>query len=180
VNTVVMASEHNGMPSTMSTVNDWINYTLYGYFVIEMLIKLTGFGWRRYVADRMNVFDAFVVFVSTIEIVISLASGNDPDGYLTVLRTFRLLRIFKLARSWKALNVIITTMFNSIASISFLSLILMLFMFIFALLGMQVYGYEFVNCDKYDLSIAVPQCPAGLKGDCRTTSIVTRRARSRR
>jgi len=166
VNTVVMASEHNGMPSTMSTVNDWINYTLYGYFVIEMLIKLTGFGWRRYVADRMNVFDAFVVFVSTIEIVISLASGNDPDGYLTVLRTFRLLRIFKLARSWKALNVIITTMFNSIASISFLSLILMLFMFIFALLGMQVYGYEFVNCDKYDLSIAVPQCPAGLKGDC--------------
>ncbi|EEH58460.1 voltage-gated ion channel superfamily [Micromonas pusilla CCMP1545] len=152
VNTVVMASEHNGMPSTMSTVNDWINYTLYGYFVIEMLIKLTGFGWRRYVADRMNVFDAFVVFVSTIEIVISLASGNDPDGYLTVLRTFRLLRIFKLARSWKALNVIITTMFNSIASISFLSLILMLFMFIFALLGMQVYGYEFVNCDKSDYS----------------------------
>lgn len=51
------------------------------------------------------------------------------------------MRIFKLARSWKELNNIINTIFKSLASIAYLSLILLLFMFISALLGMQLFGY---------------------------------------
>ena len=64
------------------------------------------------------------------------------------------MRIFKLARSWKQLNEIISTMIRSLAGISYLSLILLLFMFIFALLGMQLFGYEFVFCDEYGLDEA--------------------------
>jgi hypothetical protein len=51
-----------------------------------------------------------------------------------VLRTARLLRVFKLARSWAELNRIITTILRSFSQVMYLSLLLMLFMFVFALM----------------------------------------------
>ena len=166
VNTVVMASDHNTMPSAMKLANDVINYILFGYFLLEMIVKLIGFGVRGYVKDQMNIFDGFVVIISCLEVLMGLVTSGGGGNYLSVLRSFRLLRVFKLARSWKQLNQIITTMFKSLASISYLSLILLLFMFIFALLGMQLFGYEFIFCDGYGIEGSQKDCPAGMNGVC--------------
>lgn len=57
------------------------------------------------------------------------------SGTLSVLRTARLLRVFKLARSWSELNRIITTILKSFSQVMYLSLLLMLFVFVFALMG---------------------------------------------
>mmetsp|Transcript_11321 Transcript_11321/g.26831 ORF Transcript_11321/g.26831 Transcript_11321/m.26831 type:complete len:1216 (+) Transcript_11321:1-3648(+) len=73
------------------------------------------------------------------------------------MRTFRLLRVFKLARSWKELNKIINTIFRSLSSIAYLSLILLLIIFIFALLGMQLFGYKYSYCSQYADSFKL--CP---------------------
>jgi len=153
------------MPKAMEDAYQGINYFLFTYFVIEMLIKLIGFGLRGYAADKMNIFDGFVVVISCVEVIMGFFSGGGGN-YLSVLRSFRLLRVFKLARSWKQLNQIITTIFTSLASISYLSLILLLFIFIFSLLGMQLFGYAFIFCDHIGLEDAVKQCPAGLADTC--------------
>ena len=168
-NTVVMAAEYNNMPTVLKDVFEGINTFLFAYFVLEMLIKLIGFGPRGYVKDSMNVFDGTVVLVSCVEVILGAMSGGEGSNNLSILRSFRLLRIFKLARSWKQLNEIISTMIRSLAGISYLSLILLLFMFIFALLGMQLFGYEFVFCDEYGLDEAGgarATCPAGLTDVC--------------
>lgn len=55
-------------------------------------------------------------------------------GSLSVLRTFRLARVFKLARSWKELNRIISALARSVASVGYLSLLLLLLVFVFALM----------------------------------------------
>jgi hypothetical protein len=115
----------------------------------------------------MNIFDGLVVFFSFVEIIVNSASAGGSGGNsLSVLRSFRLLRVFKLARSWKQLNDIITTVFDSLSSISYLSLILLLFMFITALLGMQLFGYAFAFCDEADGFPLGAQylCPPGV--DC--------------
>lgn len=75
-----------------------------------------------------------------------------------MLRAFRLLRIFRLARTWKELNRIVTAMIKSVMSVSYLSLILLLFLFIFALLGMQLFGYKFSVCGVEDADLV---CPPG-------------------
>ena len=98
----------------------------------------------------MNIFDDAVVFLSFVEILVNATSEGSSGNSLSVLRSFRLLRVFKLARSWKQLNDIITTVFNSLSSISYLSLILLLFVFICALLGMQLFGYTLAFCDEND------------------------------
>jgi hypothetical protein len=56
------------------------------------------------------------------------------NNSLSVLRTARLLRVFKLARSWAELNRIITTILKSFSQVMYLSLLLLLFVFVFALM----------------------------------------------
>jgi len=166
LNTVLMASEYYNMPSTMAYVYDIINYILTAYFGMELIIKLIGLGAREYCRDQMNIFDGLVVVFSFVEIAINETSKNGGNNSLSVLRSFRLLRVFKLARSWKQLNQIISTIFKSLSSISYLSLILLLFIFIFSLLGMQLFGYMFIFCDIYGLENADYMCPYGMKDDC--------------
>mmetsp|Transcript_6417 Transcript_6417/g.22602 ORF Transcript_6417/g.22602 Transcript_6417/m.22602 type:complete len:1664 (+) Transcript_6417:339-5330(+) len=159
-NTVIMSSVHYPTPQTMSDVYEIINYCLSAYFGAEMIIKLVGLGFHGYCEDRMNVFDGTVVIFSFVEITYNEISGGG-GGFLSVLRSFRLLRVFKLARQWKELNKIISTIFKSLASISYLSLILLLFIFIFSLLGMQLFGYAFVYCDETGVDGAGDMCPDG-------------------
>lgn len=93
----------------------------------------------------MNVFDAIVVATSVTELLLDVIPGVGGVGPLSVLRTLRLLRVFRLARQWKELNLIIQAMFKSVKSTIYLSLLMLLFMFIAALMGMQFFGYRCVH-----------------------------------
>ena len=162
-NTALMASEFYGMPRSMIDAYEVVNYVVTTYFALEMVIKIVGLKPRGYVADSFNVFDGVVVVVSLIELGIS-AAGDDSGsgGSLSVLRSGRLLRIFKLARSWPQLRKIISTILATIPSMSSLAGMLMLFIFIFDLLGMQLFGYKFIFCDWYGVAGAEPLCPPGV------------------
>ena len=156
LNTVLMASEFHGMSRGQVDAYEGINYFVTAYFALEMVAKIIGLKPRAYVADRFNIFDGVVVIISIIELAIADGGGG---GNLTVLRSFRLLRILKLARSWPQLRKIIATILDTIPSMSSLAGMLFLFIFIFDLLGLQLFGYEFVFCDSYDVEGAAPSCP---------------------
>ena len=161
LNTIVMMCEYHLMPADLEKAFCYINYVLTIYFFLEMMVKILGLGIREYCRDNMNIFDGLVVISSLIEVGTDAAegvcSGGGGGGGLSVLRSFRLLRVFKLARSWKQLNNIINTIFKSIQSITYLMLILVLFIFIFSLLGMQLFGYEFSFCSY--VTGAERRCP---------------------
>ena len=76
--------------------------------------------------------------------------GAVPPSPTQVLRAFRLLRVFKLARSWKGLQAVLACLLNSVAGLSNLFLLLGLIIFIFALLGMQTFGNRFVPAAGFD------------------------------
>ena len=61
---------------------------------------------------------------------------------MSAFRGFRLLRLFKLARSWTAMRDLLATMARTLADISYFSIILLLFMFIFSLLGMELFAHR--------------------------------------
>ena len=103
-------------------------------FAIEMILKLFGLGPKRYIMDRFNVFDAIVVIIGLLDF---LHVGSKA---LTVFRCFRLLRIFKIVRSWSNLRKILQTVLESFASIANLALLMFLLIFIYALIGMQFFS----------------------------------------
>jgi hypothetical protein len=62
-----------------------------------------------------------------------------------VFRTFRVLRVARLLRFMRSMAVIVGVISRSLESFFYIMVLLLLFNFIFALLGMQVFGgqYEF-------------------------------------
>ncbi|GFR46010.1 hypothetical protein Agub_g7488 [Astrephomene gubernaculifera] len=165
-NTAIMCINWHGMPTNIEQATNYTNYGFTIYFLLELIVKLTAFGFRKYFRDGMNIFDALVVLVSTVELIIDIIPSIAGVGPLSVLRAFRLLRVFRLARSWRDLNVIILGMFKSVQASIMLVLLMVLFLFIAALVGMQCFGYKFMFCDY--VSGASPVCPLGMRvwGDC--------------
>eukprot|EP00927_Polykrikos_kofoidii_P054656 TRINITY_DN49043_c0_g1_i1.p1 TRINITY_DN49043_c0_g1~~TRINITY_DN49043_c0_g1_i1.p1 ORF type:complete len:1629 (-),score=309.38 TRINITY_DN49043_c0_g1_i1:117-4424(-) len=135
LNTVVLLLEN--------VAPDWslelFNAIFTGIFVVEMLIKVIALGPKSYCQDSFNLFDAVVVTLSVIEIAIQQVS-NERAFSATVLRTFRLLRVFKLARRMKSFRKIVETIGNSVGPTVDLGVLLLLFMFTYALIGMALFG----------------------------------------
>ncbi len=127
------------MPKSLDEATTYLNYIFTVFFVVEMALKLAGLGVKGYMSEGMNVFDGVVTLAGLTEMVVQLSPAREAMGnYLSVLRAFRLLRVFRLARSWKSLNRIIKVLISSVAAVSWLSLLLLLFIFMWALLGTQV------------------------------------------
>ncbi len=106
-NTIIMTLEHYPEPSSLSNLLDTVNQTFSWIFTAEMIIKLIGLGVKEYVRDRFNLFDAFIVIISTVENVMFYTIGNTLGGGIIVLRSIRLLRIFKLARNWTSFRILL-------------------------------------------------------------------------
>lgn len=70
-----------------------------------MLIKIIGLGPKLYSKDKFNLFDSFIVILSMVEFVfdnVEMSNSVNTGGAIGAFRSVRLLRVFKLARSWKS------------------------------------------------------------------------------
>ena len=72
-------------------------------------------------------------------------------GAISALRAIRLLRVFKLARSWTSFRELLEKMVITLKDIRNFSVLMLIFMFIFTLLGMEMYAYKIIYVDD-DLS----------------------------
>ncbi|XP_074617783.1 voltage-dependent L-type calcium channel subunit alpha-1D-like isoform X1 [Acropora palmata] len=141
LNTVLMSVEHYGQPKWLNKFQDVSEYVFLSIFIAEMLLKMYGLGPRVYFKSAFNRFDCAVVLGGVVEVIVQVFTG-DSFG-ISVLRSLRLLRIFKFTRFWASLRNFVTSLLNSMRSILSLIFLLLLFIFIFALLGMQLFGGKF-------------------------------------
>ncbi|XP_075394260.1 voltage-dependent L-type calcium channel subunit alpha-1F isoform X2 [Tenrec ecaudatus] len=146
LNTLTIASEHHGQPMWLTQTQDYANKVLLCLFTVEMLLKLYGLGPSAYVSSFFNRFDCFVVCGGILETTLVEVGAMQPLG-ISVLRCVRLLRIFKVTRHWASLSNLVASLLNSMKSIASLLLLLFLFIIIFSLLGMQLFGGKF-NFDQ--------------------------------
>ncbi|CAM4714548.1 unnamed protein product [Leuciscus chuanchicus] len=146
LNTAASASEHYGQPKWLTDIQERANKILLALFTLEMLMKLYSFGFQIYFMALFNRFDCFVVCGGILETVLVEMELIPPIG-ISVLRCVRLIRIFKVTRHWAALSDLVASLLNSMKAICSLLLLLFLFLIIFALLGMQLFGGKF-NFDE--------------------------------
>jgi len=67
-------------------------------FFFETTLKLLGLGFRGYFLDNYNIFDLVIVIASIVDLFISSLMNLKAKGVITALRSFRLMRVFKLAK----------------------------------------------------------------------------------
>ena len=121
--------------------------------MIEFIVKMAALGAKSYYTDKSNLFDFVIVVLSSADVVLQLIgwifrpSDNEKSGtdagfgtISQVFRVFRLMRVFKLARSWTTFNYFIATIVNTIKQVGSFSVLLYLFIFTFTILGMELFS----------------------------------------
>uniref|UniRef100_A0A8C3XFI3 Sodium channel protein n=1 Tax=Cyanoderma ruficeps TaxID=181631 RepID=A0A8C3XFI3_9PASS len=130
MNTLFMALEHNNMSNTFKIMLQVFT----GIFTAEMILKIIALDPYYYFQRSWNIFDS---------VIFSLPMSN------TMFYVATQLRVFKLAKSWPTLNTLIKIICNSLGALSNLTLVLAIIIFIFAIVGMQLFGKSYMsNCTE--------------------------------
>lgn len=135
-------------------------------FTIEAIVKIVGLGQQYFCkkscrskkkdkdgntrnkytcsyVDAWNLFDFIIVVGTLFGLVIKYGVGfSGINAITTIIRTFRVARIFRLAkhRYLKKLKTLIQLIWFSLPSIINLGLVLLLFLAIFSVLGVQLFA----------------------------------------
>ncbi|XP_034877761.1 voltage-dependent T-type calcium channel subunit alpha-1H isoform X1 [Mirounga leonina] len=136
-NTLSMGVEYHEQPDELTSALEISNIVFTSMFALEMLLKLLACGPLGYIRNPYNIFDGIIVVISVWEII------GQADGGLSVLRTFRLLRVLKLVRFMPALRRQLVVLMKTMDNVATFCMLLMLFIFIFSILGMHLFGCKF-------------------------------------
>ena len=144
INTIILAMDKYGQDPNISKILMTCNEIFTYIFIIEMALKLIGVGTIKYLRDRLNYLDGTVVILSIVEISF-VNNSNAVSAFRTIkiFRTFRVLRVARLLRAMNSMQVIINVLMKSLSSFIYLAFLLLLFIFIYSLLGMQTFGGKF-------------------------------------
>ncbi|KAG1669531.1 Sodium channel protein para [Nymphon striatum] len=144
VNTLFLAMDHYGMNQVFVDLLKTGNLFFTATFTIECGFKLIAMSPKNYFQEGWNIFDFVIVTMSLVEMAFEQVGG------LSVLRSFRLLRVFKLAKSWPTLNLLISIMGKTVGAIGNLTFVLFIIIFIFSVMGMQLFGpYYAIHSDRF-------------------------------
>jgi len=126
INAIAMGIEYHNQPVELTRAVEISNTIFTFVFALEMVFKILGIGCYQYLIDGFNLFDGIVVIVSFLELF-----ADEQGSGLSVLRTFRLLRILKLVRFMPALKRQLMIMLKTLDNVAVFFALLVLFIFIF-------------------------------------------------
>lgn len=112
-------------------------------FFLEIIIRWTG---RRtteeYVGDWWNWFDIFILMLGVIPEVADILLDNSSQEQQNIMSTLRILRVVQLTRSIRAigeLQLLIGVLIKSIRSLSYIAVLFLLIMYIYAIIGVTLF-----------------------------------------
>lgn len=137
----VMAMDGYDISHTRQVALEVLGYILYSVFAAEMLVKVTVLG-MSYFEDGFNVLDAFIVLGGTLELAMSSEGGGNVSSLRIVrmLRLARILRIGRITKQWESLHKVMNMISGSWSSMAPIGSLLLLLMYIYAVLGTQLFG----------------------------------------
>lgn len=119
-----------------------------GVYVLELGLKY--YVWRgAFFRSGWNTFDFVIVVISLAEVawlvVIGSLAGFNPKIFrllrlFRAIRAFRALRVLRTITFFQNLQIIVSTLLRSIPAWGSISLLLVLVLYIFAIIGVQLYG----------------------------------------
>ena len=96
-------------------------------------------GPKRYFSDVFNKFDFIIVSVSVVELVLERVLQYEGGG-ISALRAFRIFRVFKMAKMYPEFQDLLMKMYKTLGDIGYFAMLLILFMYIYSLVGMQFFA----------------------------------------
>jgi hypothetical protein len=148
-NVLLLSAEHFPQPEDFTDTADTINWLFLCFFTFEMVIKMIAYGPVEYIRDAFARMDVAIIGCCWISRVMS------SFGAVQAFRAFRILRVMMLMKSSKVLRELSYTLVQSIFPALNLLFLMVMLIFMWAVLGMQVFGQlphqEYINIhDNFD------------------------------
>ncbi|GLD52431.1 voltage-dependent N-type calcium channel subunit alpha-1B isoform X3 [Lates japonicus] len=145
LNTVVLMMKFHGAPDFYEVMLKNLNIVFTILFSLECILKIIAFGPLNYLKDAWNVFDFVTVLGSITDILVT--EINDRLLNLSFLRLFRAARLIKLLRQGYTIRILLWTFVQSFKALPYVCLLIAMLFFIYAIIGMQVFGNIELNED---------------------------------
>ena len=94
--------------------------------------------WRRYWRSGWHRLDFTVTALGVLELVVIYAAGEDNAGFVTVFRTARFFRLFKLLKTSPGLRSLVDTFLTALPGMLNIFGLMALMMHIYACLGLSL------------------------------------------
>lgn len=111
----------------------FLNRVILGVFAAEVVVKVVAESPKpwNYFRDPWNIFDFLIVATAFMPV---------DAQFVTVLRLARLLRVLKLVRALPKLQILVSALLKSIPSMGYVSLLLMLLFYLFAVTATFIFS----------------------------------------
>uniref|UniRef100_A0A669CCU4 Voltage-dependent calcium channel type A subunit alpha-1 n=1 Tax=Oreochromis niloticus TaxID=8128 RepID=A0A669CCU4_ORENI len=134
LNTIVLMMKYYSAPPAYEAVLKHLNTAFTVLFSVECILKILAFGFLNYFRDTWNIFDFITVLGSITEIVF-VDTIN-----MSFLKLFRAARLIKLLRQGYTIRILLWTFVQSFKALPYVCLLIAMLFFIYAIIGMQVFG----------------------------------------
>ncbi|XP_036972795.1 voltage-dependent N-type calcium channel subunit alpha-1B isoform X3 [Acanthopagrus latus] len=138
LNTVVLMMKFYGAPELYESMLKYLNIVFTALFTLECILKIIAFGPLNYLKAAWNVFDFVTVLGSITDILVT--EIKDKMINLSFLRLFRAARLIKLLRQGYTIRILLWTFVQSFKALPYVCLLIAMLFFIYAIIGMQVFG----------------------------------------
>ncbi|KAM6921515.1 LOW QUALITY PROTEIN: voltage-dependent R-type calcium channel subunit alpha-1E [Xenentodon cancila] len=147
LNTIVLMMKYYSAPPAYDAVLKHLNTAFTVLFSVECVLKILAFGFLNYFRDTWNIFDFITVLGSITEIVVDL---QKIDAFnMSFLKLFRAARLIKLLRQGYTIRILLWTFVQSFKALPYVCLLIAMLFFIYAIIGMQVFGNIKLNEDTH-------------------------------
>ena len=145
--------------ATVNKVLGYIDFIFTPIFALEVILKILNYGAilhpGAYFRDSWNVMDALVVGSAIASLILSNDESASPSSQriVKVLRVLRVLRPLKAVNKSKKLKAVFQCMIFSLKNVINILVITIMFLFVFAAMGVQLFAGQFFSCtDKSKLT----------------------------
>nr|XP_029478765.1 dihydropyridine-sensitive L-type skeletal muscle calcium channel subunit alpha-1-like isoform X1 [Oncorhynchus nerka] len=166
LNTLCLGMQHCNQSAHVTKLSDTLNMIFTVLFTVEMILKLIAFKAKGYFGDPWNVFDFLIVIGSVVDVILSevdaalassgglyclhgcaqtnpmqaIADSENARVSITFFRLFRVMRLVKLLNRSEGIRNLLWTFIKSFQALPYVALLIVMLFFIYAVIGMQVFG----------------------------------------
>ncbi|XP_021201888.1 muscle calcium channel subunit alpha-1 isoform X2 [Bombyx mori] len=153
LNTIALMMKFHGSKTEYKKGLDVLNMGLTTVFTLEFILKLAAFRFKNYFGDAWNTTDFILVVGSIIDILVTQVNEKKELGsfdaktekgplskYITFFRLFRAMRLIKLLSRGERIRTLLWTFIKSFQALPYVALLIVLLFFIYAVVGMQLFG----------------------------------------
>nr|QRX85587.1 voltage-dependent calcium channel non-L type alpha-1 [Heterodera elachista] len=138
LNTIILMMKFHGNSLDYEKVLRIFNTALTAVFTVESILKILAFGVRNYFKDGWNRFDFITVVGSITDALVTEFGGHFVS--LGFLRLFRAARLIRLLQQGYTIRILLWTFAQSFKALPYVCLLIGMLFFIYAIVGMQVFG----------------------------------------